>query len=459
MSSKNAGRAARLSALAIAALSAPVLMASSAGAATVLGPCSATQSGTTITLQADCTTTATIPVADGVTVDGNGFSITAVDPAAGNFTGPVLKSATGTPTTPATMNVKNLTVTASLAVNPGVGSLSGLYYENAGGSITNIALSGITTSNGSSAGRALEVRNGAATTAPHLAIDGLRIRNYNKSGVFIQGKTAYTATNMDIGPATGVDGSQWVGGASNSFTVFGGANGGATGTVTNSKIAGNRYAADDNAHSDPNVPQSIAAAILVIDAPSTVVSGVTVTGVDADTALIAQNDSTTPSTVRITCSNLSRTAGGHADPIYGQAVINDGGSGALTVTAGSNTYSGWVANTDGTVASTVDPACTPAQKATVTAKAKKDEVKAGKKIKLTGAASPALAGVSVSLQLKVDGVFKTVSTSTLPANGAFKLATKAKKSMKHHNAKLRVVVGTGTLYAGGTSDVVKVHVV
>ena len=37
--------------------------------------------------------------------------------------------------------------------------------------------------------------------------------------------------------------------------------------------------------------------------------------------------------------------------------------------------------------------------------------------------------------------------------------TKAKKSRLHHNERLRVVVGTGTFYAGGTSGVVKVHIV
>jgi hypothetical protein len=199
--------------------------------------------------------------------------------------------------------------------------------------------------------------------------------------------------------------------------------------------------------------------MLVIDSPSLTVSGVAVSGVDSDNALIVSNDSTTPSNVKITCSSLTRTAGGNADPTYGEAIDNDGGAGVVNLTAGSNTFSGWRVNTEGTVTSTVDAACTPSQKATVTAKAKKDQVKVGKKIKLTGTASPALAGVSVTLQVKVNGAFKTVSTSTLPASGAFKLSTKAKRSMQHHNAKLRVVVGTGTLYAGGTSNVVKVHVI
>jgi hypothetical protein len=454
----NPGRLARLCALATTVVAAPVLIASSAGAVPPLGPCSVSQSGSTITLTANCVTSATISVADGVTVDGDGFAITAVDPSGGNFSGPVLKSATGTPTTPTTMNVKNLDVVASLAPSITTISLSGLYFENAGGSITGVSVSGVTTSSTSGSGRAVEVRNAGATTAPTLAIDGLRIRNYNKSGVFIQGKTTYSATNMDIGPATGVDGAQWVTEASNSFTVVGGVNGGPSGSVTASKIAGNRYETDD-AHDGP--PESIAAAILSIDSPSLVVSGVTVSGVDSDNALIAQNDDlATPSHVKITCSTLTRTAGGHADPVYGQAISNDGGDGVVTMTAGSNTFSGWVLNVEGPVTSTVDPACTPAKKATVTAEAKKDEVRAGHKIKITGTASPALAGVSLSLQRKVDGEFKTVTTGTLSASGAFKLVTTAKKFMRQdHSTKFRVVVGTGTLYAGGTSSVVKVHVV
>ncbi len=454
----NSGRVARISALALVGLATPVLIATSAEAAG-LGACNASQTGSTVTLIANCTTSVPITVADGVTVDGDGYSITAVDPVGGNFGGAVLKSATGTPSAPATMNVKNLNVVAALAAHPATSSLSGLYYENAGGTITNVSLSGITAESGVGAGRALEVRNGASTTAPALAINGLKVRNYGKSGVFIQGKTTFTATSLDIGPATGVNGSQWVAGASNGFTVFGGAGGGPTGSLTNSKIAGNRYGTDD-AHNDPNVPEGVALAILAIDSPSLTISNVAVTGVDSDEGLIVQDfDSTATSKTTVTCSSFIRTAGGHADPLYGEAIVNDATDGSITVVAGSNTFSGWRTNTEGPITPTVDPACTPSTKATVTAKAKRDEVKAGKKIKVTGTASPALAGVTVSLQVKKNGEFKTVTTGKLTATGVFKLVTKAKKSMKHHNAKLRVVVGTGTFYLGGTSSVVKVHVI
>jgi hypothetical protein len=446
------GRVARISVLGLVGLATPLLISTSANAAGPLGSCSATQAGSTITLTANCTTSTTIDVANGVTVDGDGYTIAAVDPSGGNFTGPVLKATTGTPTTPTTMNVKNLDVVASLAANVAVSSLSGLYYENAGGTITNVSLSGITTSAPSGAGRALEVRNGAATTAPSLAINGLRVRNFNKSGVFIQGKTSFTATSLDIGPATGVDGAQWVTSAANGFTVLDGP----SGTLTNSKIASNRYEVDDT---DPNVPQGVGTAVLAIESPNLAISGLTVTGTDSDIGVIVQKDDpATSSKVSVTCSSFTRTAGGHADTKYGVGISEDvdHGDGTVTLTAGSNTFSGWAANSDGTITPTVDPACTPSTKATVTAKAKNDEVRKGKKIKISGAASPALAGVPVSLQLKKDGEWKTVSTTTLPASGAFKFVEKAKG--KKHSQRYRVVVGTGTLYAGGTSNTVKIHI-
>jgi hypothetical protein len=61
--------------------------------------------------------------------------------------------------------------------------------------------------------------------------------------------------------------------------------------------------------------------------------------------------------------------------------------------------------------------------------------------------------------MKAHGEFKNVSSTELAASGVFKAVTKAKQAFHHHNKRFRVVVGTSTLYAGGTSNVVKVHVV
>jgi len=54
--------------------------------------CTFTTVGTTMNLDADCTTDATIVVPDGVTLDGRGYAITALDPAAGHFLGGVVES-------------------------------------------------------------------------------------------------------------------------------------------------------------------------------------------------------------------------------------------------------------------------------------------------------------------------------------------------------------------------------
>ena len=54
--------------------------------------CVFTTSGMTMTLTADCTTDHTILVPQGYTLDGNGNSITAVDPAGDHFRGAVVKN-------------------------------------------------------------------------------------------------------------------------------------------------------------------------------------------------------------------------------------------------------------------------------------------------------------------------------------------------------------------------------
>ena len=69
--------------------------------------CGFSSLGTTETLNADCTTDATILVPDGFTLDGAGHTITAVDPPGGHFLGAVVANA-GT-----RANVMNLRITAS----------------------------------------------------------------------------------------------------------------------------------------------------------------------------------------------------------------------------------------------------------------------------------------------------------------------------------------------------------
>ena len=109
------------------------------GTQTVLATttCTFTTSGTTMTLNGDCTTDETILIPDGYTLDGNGHTITAVDPSGGHFLGAVVKNAGST------AHVKNLTVTALGLANvcdppgPPDNRLRGILFDGASGSITN----------------------------------------------------------------------------------------------------------------------------------------------------------------------------------------------------------------------------------------------------------------------------------------------------------------------------------
>src|SRR5690349_9308692 len=80
-----------------------LMLTSSVGSAQ---SCTFTVSGTTMTLNGDCTTTASIIVPDGFTLNGAGHRITANDPFGGHFTGGIVQSGG------ATANVMNVTITA-----------------------------------------------------------------------------------------------------------------------------------------------------------------------------------------------------------------------------------------------------------------------------------------------------------------------------------------------------------
>src|SRR5689334_6499405 len=74
--------------------------------------CPGTMSGTTFTMTADCDTTATLTVPDGVTVDGGGHTITAHDVTPASFVGAVVTNA-GT-----SMNIQNLTIMGTFSTPP-----------------------------------------------------------------------------------------------------------------------------------------------------------------------------------------------------------------------------------------------------------------------------------------------------------------------------------------------------
>ena len=160
--------------------------------------CASTTTGTTITLLADCTVTSTFMVPDGFTLDGAGHTITAIDPAGGHFLGAVVTNG-GT-----SANVQNVTVTASGLSNTcdgGADRLRGILFDGAGGSITNVTVTGVRQGlSGCQEGNAIEVRNFDTQVATQfkVTVSGDTVGNYQKNGITANGNVAATITGNTV---------------------------------------------------------------------------------------------------------------------------------------------------------------------------------------------------------------------------------------------------------------------
>lgn len=192
--------------------------------------------GATMQLTASCTTTTSIVVPDGATLDGNGFTITAADPAGGHFTGGVIVNGGGT------ANVTNVVVTASgLAdvCDAGQARLRGILFTGASGSISHSTITGINQgASGCQEGNAVEVRNfgdNTATSVVDIAHDV--ITGYQKTGIVCNGAASCSIHENTIG-ASATQGNL----AANSVQ-FGF---GSTGTLDNNAITGNSWRTDPN---------------------------------------------------------------------------------------------------------------------------------------------------------------------------------------------------------------------
>lgn len=159
--------------------------------------CLFSTSGSTLTLQNDCTTDQTILVPDGATLDGAGHTITAVDPTGGHFLGAVVSNAATT----FPITVKNLGVTASGlsdACDAGLDRLRGILFEGVGGAITNDTVTHINQgASGCQEGNAIDVENpvGGAVT---VSITNNTVSDYQKTGIRASGSVAATITANSV---------------------------------------------------------------------------------------------------------------------------------------------------------------------------------------------------------------------------------------------------------------------
>ena len=151
--------------------------------------CSFTTVGTTMFLDGDCTTDTTIVIPDGVTLNGDGFAITAVDPGGGHFVGGVVENGGSTAhVTNLMINTDNLTNVCDAGAN----RLRGILFAGASGTITHNTILNVNQgASGCQEGNAVEVRN-APFDGTHPGTETVEIAHnvldaYQKSGIVCNG--------------------------------------------------------------------------------------------------------------------------------------------------------------------------------------------------------------------------------------------------------------------------------
>lgn len=145
--------------------------------------------GDVMILQGDCTTDASIAIPDGYTLHGNGYTITAVDPAGDHFVGGVVTNG-GT-----TAHVRELTIDTNALANvcdSGDDRLRGIFFIGASGSIIDSTVNNINQgSSGCQEGNAIEVRNepfdGTHPNTQYVTILNNSVNNYQKGGIIVNG--------------------------------------------------------------------------------------------------------------------------------------------------------------------------------------------------------------------------------------------------------------------------------
>jgi len=229
------------------------------GPAPLANTCTFSQSGTTMTLNGDCTTDATIPVPDGFTLDGADHTITAVDPAGGHFLGAVVKNGG------ATAHVRDLRVTTSGLTNAcdaGDARLRGILFDGASGSITDNVVTNINQgASGCQEGNAIEVRSApydyTHPNTKHVTVEGNAIAGYQKTGIIGNGDVFVTVrgnTVAGLGPVPYI--------AQNGIQIgFGG-----MGEVEDNEISGNAYTGCTNQQAaETGCTPWVSAALLLYD--------------------------------------------------------------------------------------------------------------------------------------------------------------------------------------------------
>ena len=177
-----------------------ILSLSAAVAASAATTCTYLTSGTRMVLQGDCTTDAPIMIPNGMTHDGAGHKITAVDPPGANFRGAVLETAG---VSADVVNTVIATDGLANACTEGSDRLAAIRFDGAAGSIRGNTILSINKNPGGARsscqeGNAVEVANFTSPGRLSVNIEGNTIREYQKNAIMVRGDVEGNITDNTI---------------------------------------------------------------------------------------------------------------------------------------------------------------------------------------------------------------------------------------------------------------------
>ena len=166
--------------------------------------CAFNDDGTTLTLLGDCTTTQSILIPDGYTLEGAGYTITAVDPSGDRFRGAIVRNGG------ASAHVINVVLRTDGLANvcsaaaPQDDRLRGVLFEGASGSIQKVTVLALNkVASGCQEGNAIEVRkapfDGTHPATATVSITHNSIADYQKTGIVVNGDVSATIEHNQVG--------------------------------------------------------------------------------------------------------------------------------------------------------------------------------------------------------------------------------------------------------------------
>ncbi|MBO0885432.1 MAG: hypothetical protein J2P17_34875, partial [Mycobacterium sp.] len=145
--------------------------------------CPGTVNGTTIALSGPCTANYPFIVPNGYTLDGGGNTITGQDPSGGFFRGGIVTNGVGGDS----FTVQNLTVSgqANGFATDCTGPLTGIFFNDASGSASNVMVKDITQHSGCQLG--LGIRANGIGGARAVTLTNVTVTGFQKGGIVASG--------------------------------------------------------------------------------------------------------------------------------------------------------------------------------------------------------------------------------------------------------------------------------